>query len=72
MLPYNAYQAPFANMRMEHQRWLEMFLIMARSGTQFFPTVKNVKLVLRANLVESYCKEPHISDTNWLRYLFSS
>ena len=25
-----------------------------------------------AHLVESYCKESNISDTNWLRYLFSS
>ena len=26
----------------------------------------------RARLVESYCKESNISDTNWPRYLFSS
>ena len=26
----------------------------------------------RAHLVESYCKVSNISDTNWLRYLFSS
>jgi len=25
-----------------------------------------------ANLVESFCKESNISDTNWPRYLFSS
>ena len=25
-----------------------------------------------AHLVESYCKESNISDTNWLRYRFSS
>ena len=26
----------------------------------------------QAHLVESYCKESNFSDTNWLRYLFSS
>ena len=29
-----------------------------------------VKLVFWAHLVESYCKESNISDTNWLRYVF--
>ena len=31
-----------------------------------------VKLKMWTHLVESYCKESKISDTNWLSYLFSS
>ena len=34
--------------------------------------IKLLRPNCRAHLVESYCKEWNISDTNWLRYLFSS
>ena len=67
------YEAPFANMKMEHQRWAEMPLILGRSGTQYVAMVTNLlRSKCGAHLVESYCKESNISDTNWLRYLFSS
>ena len=50
-----------------------MSLILGRSRTQ---CVAMVTKVLSANcgahLVESYCKESNISDTNWQRYPFSS
>ena len=63
------YQAPFAHMKIEG--WPEMPLILGRSGNQ------NVAMGIKfsncgAHIVESYCKESNISDTNWLRYLFSS
>ena len=35
----NAYQGPFANMKMEHQRGPEMSLILGRSGTQYVALV---------------------------------
>ena len=57
------YEAPFA----------EMPLILGRSGTQ---SVAMVTKLFHSNcgthLGESYCKESNISDSNWLRYLFSS
>ena len=57
------HKAPFADMKMEHQR----------SGTQFVAMVtKLVSSHCEAHLVESYCNEANISDTTWLRYLFSS
>ena len=31
----HAYEAPFANMKMERQRWPETPFIMGRSGTQY-------------------------------------
>ena len=69
----HAYEAPFANMKMERQRWPETPCIMGRSGTQY---VAMVTELLRSNceaqLLESYCKESNISDENWLRYLFPS
>ena len=50
-----------------------MSLILGRSGTQY--VAMEIKLLgsnSGAHLVESYCKESNISDTNWLRYFFSS
>jgi len=68
-----AYQAPFKNMEIECQRWSEMPLILGRPGTQYIATgIKLLSSNCGAHLVESYCKESNISDTNWLRYLFSS
>ena len=50
-----------------------MPLILGRSGTQYVAMVtKLLGSYCGAPLVESYCKESSISDTNWLRYLFSS
>ena len=50
-----------------------MPLILGRSGTQYFAMVtKILSLFCGVPLQESYCKESNISDTNWLRYLFSS
>ena len=69
----HVYQAPFANMKIERQGWPEMSLILGRFGTQY--VAMEIKLLSSnsgAHLVESYCKESNISDTNWLRYLFSS
>ena len=46
---------------------------MGRSGTQYVTMVTELwSSYWRAHLVESYCKVSNISDTNWLRYLFSS
>ena len=68
----HAYEAPFANRKMECQRWPAMPLILGRSGAQYVAMVtKLISLYCGAHLVESY-KESNISDTNWLRYLFSS
>ena len=54
-------------------RWSEKLLIRGRSGTQCVAMVTELlKLYFGAHLVGSYCKESNISDTNWLRYLFSS
>ena len=53
--------------------WLEIPLTLGRSGTQYVAMVtKLFNSICGAHLVESHCKESHISDTNWLRYLFSS
>ena len=69
----HVYEAPFANMKMERQRWPEMPLMLGRSGAQYVAMVtKLLSSNYGAHLVESYCKESNISDTNWLRYLFSS
>ena len=68
-----AYEAAFSSIKMEHQRWPEMPLLLGRSGTQFVAIVaKLLGSNCGAHLVESYCIESNISDTNWLRYLFSS
>ena len=46
---------------------------MGRSRTQYVAMVtKLLSSNCGAHLVESYCKVSNISDTNWLRYLFSS
>ena len=46
---------------------------MKRSGTQYVAMVTELlSSYRRTHLVESYCKVSNISDTNWLRYLFSS
>ena len=69
----HTYEAPFANMKIEHWRWPEMPLILGRSGTQYVPMI--TKLLCSyyvAPLVDPYCKESNISVTNWLKYLFSS
>ena len=48
-------------------------LILGRSGTQYVTMVtKLLSSNCGAHLVESYCNESNICDTNWLRYLFSS
>ena len=69
----HVYEAPFAIMKIECQRWPEMPLVLGRSGTQVVALVtKLLSSNCGAHLVESYCKESNISDTNCLRYLFSS
>ena len=46
---------------------------MGRSETQYVAMVTELlRSYWRAHLVESYCKVSNISDTNWLRYLFSN
>ena len=46
---------------------------MGRPGTQYVAMVTEpLSSHWRAHLVESHCKVSNISDTNWLRYLFSS
>ena len=46
---------------------------MGRSGTQYVAMVTELlSSYWRAHLVESYWKVSNISETNWLRYLFSS
>ena len=69
----HVYQASFANMKIARRGWSEIPLMLGRSETQY--VVMGIKLLspnCRARLVESYCKEWNISDTNWQRYLFSS
>ena len=47
-----------------------MPLTLGRSGTQYVAMViKLLSSYYGAHLVESYCKESNISDTNWRRYL---
>ena len=41
------HEAPFANMKMEHQRWTEMPPILGKSGTQY--------VVMVTQLLSSYC-----------------
>ena len=46
---------------------------MGGSGTQYDAMVTELlSSYCGEHLVESYCKKSKISDTNWLRYLFSS
>ena len=42
----HAYEAPFANMKMEHWRWPEMPLILGRSETQYVDGYKIFELIL--------------------------
>ena len=52
----------------------EKLLIWGKSGTQYVAIIIVTELLSSycgAHLVESYCQESNISDTNWLRYLFS-
>ena len=58
---------------MECQRWPGKLLLWGRSGTQYDAMVTELlSSYCGEHLVESYCKKSKISDTNWLRYLFSS
>ena len=46
---------------------------MGRSGAEYVAMVTELlNSYCGAQLVESYCKESSISDTNWLRYLYLS
>ena len=57
-------------MKMEREKWPEMPLTLGRPGTEYVAMVTNLlSSNCRVHLVESYCKESHISDSNWLRYL---
>ena len=61
----------------KYENWMprgpEMSLILGRSGTQYVAmAIKLLSSKCGAHLVESSCKESNISDSNWLRYLFSS
>jgi len=61
----HVYQAPFPNMKTERREGPEIPLILRRSGTYY--VAMGMKLLspnCRAHLVESYCKESNISDTN--------
>ena len=61
----HVYQAPFANMKVERQGWPEMPFILGRSETQYVAIgIKLLGSNCGAQLVESYCKESNISDTN--------
>ena len=58
---------------MRHHYENGMPLILGRSGTQYVAMVtKLLSSSCGAHLVESYCEKSNISDTNWLRYPFSS
>ena len=67
----HAYEVLSTNIKMECQRWQEKLLVWGRSGTQYVAMVTELlSLYCGTHLVESYCKESNISDTNWLKYLF--
>ena len=58
----HAYEAPFANMKMERQRWPETPFVMGRAGTQYVAMVTELlSSNCEAHLLESYCKESNIS-----------
>ena len=60
-------------MKIESQGRPEMHVILGRSGTQCVAMgIKFLSSNCGAHLLESYWKESNISDTNWLRYLFSA
>jgi len=69
----HAYEEPLANIKMECQKWPEKPLVLWRSGTKYVAMVtKLLCSYCGAHLVESYCKESNICDTNWLRGISSS
>ena len=69
----HTYEAPLANIKMKRKSWPKKPLILGRSGTQYVAMVtKLLSSYCGAHLVESYCKESNIFDTNWLRYLCPS
>ena len=69
----HVYEAQFEYIKLECQRWPEMPLILGRAGTQHVAMVTKLSSSnCGAHLVELYCKESNISDTNWPRYLFTS
>jgi len=58
VLAAQAYEAPFAHIKLEHHRWPEMPLILGRSETQYVAMVMRLLLSYCGELlVESYCKE---------------
>ena len=66
----HAHEVPLANIKRKCQTWPEKHLILGRSGTKYVTMVtKLLSLYCEAHLVDSYCKESNISDTNWLRCL---
>ena len=72
-LPDYAYDAPFANIKMQCEWRPDIPLILERPGTQYVAMVtKLFSPYCGALSVESCCKESNISDTNWLRYLLLS
>ena len=69
----HTHEPPLANIKMERQRCPEKPFILERSGTQYVAMVtKLLSSYCGAHILESYCKESNISDTNWLRYLSPS
>ena len=64
------YKPPLANIKMECQRCPEKPEVWNPVCCHGNKTV--LSSYCGAHLVESYCKESNISDTNWLRYLSSS
>jgi len=52
-----AYEVPFANIKMECQRWPEKPLILGSSGNHYVDMVTNMlSLYCGAHFVECYCK----------------
>ena len=71
-LLYHVYEVPLSMIKIECQKWLEEPSILGRSGTQYVAMVtKLLSSYCGAHLVESYCKELNITDTNCLRYFYS-
>ena len=66
----HAYKLLLANIKMNAKVGQK---ILGGSGTQYDAMVTELlSSYCGAHLVESYYKESSMSDTNWLRYLFSS
>jgi len=68
----HTYEVPLANIKIECQTFPEKPFILGRFGCRYVAMVTKLLLHRGAHLVESYCKESNISDTNWLRHLSSS